>query len=135
MNKIQEATDVATKLILKQAERAASEVAKAQAIVDLAIGAAVMAMTATEKTGITELAETSKEILQFARGAAAKVLEVAKHEAEQTLRLAKCLASARLAEENVKLAVTALISDCSQRSDTLILESKRKPTIKPIKLL
>jgi hypothetical protein len=135
MNKIQEATDVATKLILKQAERAASEVAKAQAIVDLAIGAAVMAMTATEKTGITELAETSKEILQFARGAAAKVLEVAKHEAEQTLRLAKCLASARLAEENVKLAVTALISDCIQGSDTLILESKRKSTIKTIKLL
>ena len=135
MNKIQEATDVAAQLILKQAERVASDVARAEAIVDLAIGAAVIAIAATGKTGSTEMTESAKEILQVARGAAAKVLEVAKHEAEQTLRLAKSLASARLAEEGVKLAVTALLSDCGLRSDTFIPESKRKPTIKPIKLL
>jgi cell division septum initiation protein DivIVA len=135
MNKMQEATDVAAQLILKQAERVAYDVARAEAIVDLAIGAAVMAMASTEKTGIRELEETAKEILQVARGAAAKVLEVAKHEAEHTLRLAKSLASARLAEEDLKLAVTALISDCSERSATFIPEIKSQPTIKPIELL
>jgi cell division septum initiation protein DivIVA len=135
MNKIQEVTDVAAQLILKQAERVASDVARAEAIVDLAIGAAVIAIAATGKTGSTEVTESAKEILQVARGAAAKVLEMAKHEAEQTLRFAKSLASARLAEEGVKLAVTALISDCSVGFGTFIPESNRQPTIKPIELL
>jgi glycerol kinase len=94
-----EADDLAARLILKQAELVAQEVARVEVIVNSALGAAAMAMAATGITGSTEITESAKETLQVARNAAAEVLQVAKKEAELTLRLAKSLANARLAEE------------------------------------
>ncbi len=108
MTSVNKAGDLPAQIILKQAELVALEVAKAEAIVDHAIGAAAMAMAATGATGASELTEYARETLQVARSAAAKVLQAAKKEAEVTLQLAKGLAAERLAEEEVvKLAKLA----------------------------
>jgi hypothetical protein len=108
MTAINKADELPAQIILKQAELVALEVAKAEAIVDHAIGAAAMAMAATGITGTPALTEYARETLHVARSAAAKVLQVAKKEAELTLHLAKGLAAERLAEEDaVKLARAA----------------------------
>lgn len=99
--------DPSAQLILKQVELVALEVARAEAIVDHALGAAAMAMAAKGITGTSELTEYAKEILQVARNAAAKVLQVAKKEAHLTLELANKLASERLDKEYRPFAESA----------------------------
>lgn len=109
MTKMQETNDLAVQLILKHAELVAIDVARAEAIVDYAIQAAAIAMTANGDLGAAESESSAKEVLQVARNAAAKVLQVAKQEAELTLRLAKSLASARLAAQDIKLVEPAQV--------------------------
>lgn len=99
----QQADDIAARLILKQAELVAVEVARVEIIVHSALGAVAMALTTTGVAASAQVTESAMETLQVARDAAAKVLEVAKKEAELTLQLAKSLASARLADASVKL--------------------------------
>jgi glycerol kinase len=113
MTTTQKADDIAARLILKQAELVALEVARVEVIVNNALGAAAMALAATGITDSPEITESAKDTLQVARGAAAKVLQVAKKEAERTLQLAKSLANARLVEADVKLVTIAPILDCS----------------------
>jgi hypothetical protein len=109
MTTSQKADDVAARLILKQAALVASEVARAEIIVNNAIGVAELVMAATGIAGSADMTESAKETLQVARIAATKVLQVAKKEAELTLLLAKSLASARVVKEEVKLTATAPI--------------------------
>jgi cell division septum initiation protein DivIVA len=105
---VQESDTLAAMLILKQAERVASEVARVAAIVNTALGAAALAMEATGVPGKAEMTEYAKETLQVARSAAAEVLQVAKEEAELTLSLARSLASAwRAEQEAARWAVTS----------------------------
>jgi hypothetical protein len=93
------AADTAQRLILRQAERVAFEVARAEVIVSNALGFAAIAMAAKGISGTPKMTEHAKETLQIAREAAAGVLQVARKEAELTLRLAARLASARIAAE------------------------------------
>lgn len=106
----QTADDMSAQIVLKQAELVALQVARAEAIVDYAMGAAAMVMSSKTMAGTSELAESAKEILQVARNSAATVLQVARIEAEVTLRLARDLASLRLAEASAILAATAPVS-------------------------
>lgn len=76
MTEVNKAHDQQALIILRQAELVALEVAKAEAIVDHAIGAAAMAMAATGATGTSELTDHARETLHVARSAAAKVLQV-----------------------------------------------------------
>ncbi len=99
MNREQINRDDAANLILKQARLVATEVARAEAIVDLAIGVASIAMASIEKASSAETAALARETLNVARVAAAHVLRVAKKEAEGTLILAKLLAE-RLLDES-----------------------------------
>jgi hypothetical protein len=135
MTTAQKADDVAARLILKQAELVALEVARVEVIVNNVLGAAAMAMAATGMTGSAELMESAKETLQVARSAAAEVLQVAKKEAELTLLLAKSLASARLAEEDVKLAASAPTFNLSEGAAALIPSGKCQLTSKAVALL
>jgi hypothetical protein len=114
MESLPEADDAAEALVLRQAERVAIEVARAEVIVSNALGIAAIAMAAKGITGTPKMTEHAMETLQVARIAATRVLQVAKKEAELTLRLATRLASARRAEEeDVKLgAETAPVVYC-----------------------
>lgn len=94
----------AAQRILEQAKLTAKEVARAEAIVDLALSAAASAMTTIERSGSVQIAAAAKETLQVARRAAADVLNVAKAEAIATLRIAEVLAEKMLNSENVAKA-------------------------------
>ncbi len=91
----------AARRILAQAELTAKEVARAEAIVDLALSAAASAMATIEQCDSVQMAAAAKETLQVARRAAADVLNVAKAEAIETLRIAEVLAEKMLNSENV----------------------------------
>ncbi len=106
MTKIEKAASEAAQLVLMQAATVASEVAKAEIIVNHAIGTAVMALSTTGHSGTLELAQYAKGVLQVASDAAIKVLKVAKEEAELTLSLARSLAISHLAEKDTKLEDT-----------------------------
>ncbi len=113
MPRMQKTAEAGTRLILKQSRLAASEVARAEAIVDHALGVAVMSIAATRHTGDVELAETAIEVLQTARDAATKILQAAKKEVELTLSLARSLAISRRIDEDVKRAATTPNIVCS----------------------
>jgi hypothetical protein len=102
MPKKQRKIDEAARHILKQAKLVAMEVARVEAIVDHAIGAAAFAMAAVGKSDSSELAESAKETLHVAKKAAAQVLQVAKREAEKALMLARNLAEERLSEADIR---------------------------------
>ncbi len=91
----------AAQRILEQAKLTAKEVARAEAIVDLALAAAASAMTTIERSDGVQMAAAAKETLQVARCTAADVLNVAKAEAIATLRIAEVLAEKMLNSENV----------------------------------
>lgn len=91
----------AAQRILEQAKLTAKEVARAEAIVDLALAAAASAMTTIERSDGVQMAAAAKETLQVARRAAADVLNVAKAEAIATLRITEVLAEKMLNLENV----------------------------------
>lgn len=94
----------AAQRILEQAKLTAKEVARAEAIVDLALAAAASAMTTIERSDSVQMAAAAKETLQVAMRAAADVLNVAKAEAIETLRIAAVLAEKMLDSENVAKA-------------------------------
>jgi hypothetical protein len=74
-------------LIFNQALFTAVGVNKAEAIVDLAFAAAEVAMNKIEKSGDVKLVGIAKETLDVARRAAAEILNDAKKEAEEMVRL------------------------------------------------
>lgn len=91
----------AAQRVLEQAKLTAKEVARAEAIVDLALSAAASAMTTIERSDSVQMAAAAKETLQMARRAAADVLNVAKVAAIETLHIAEVLAEKMLNSENV----------------------------------
>lgn len=91
----------AAQRVLEQAKLTAKEVARAEAIVDLALGAAASAMATIERSDSVQMAAAAKETLQVAKRAAADVLNVAKIEAIETLRIAAVLAEEKLDSDTV----------------------------------
>lgn len=109
MPKKQSEIDAAARNILRQAKVVAMEVARIEAIVNHAIGAAAFAMAAVGQTGSAELADAAKETLHVAKKAAAQVLQVAKREAEKALMLARTLAEERLTETDRRSSAVNVI--------------------------
>jgi hypothetical protein len=102
----------AARLVLKQAELVAIEVAKAELIVGIALHAAELAMSASGTIDAPQMVKHAQETLKVAAKAAEETLLLAKREAERTLGLARSLAVALIEEEEgVKFAVPALNSD------------------------